>query len=244
MKKIITQHFILFSTFILVFLIGLIYVFNLKKQYTSTSQVVIFRQKVENPDISSDELSNRWIWIRDGLNQKSALITEELLTSISSRNYKLPDKNKDRNETLKKFINIQFTGADENNFIIEVTSPDPYLSFDLNQALFKRLKHLAVDSYEINFNKIIDKLNSKKNELKNKAEESQFYEEKIKKMNFNHIIEQEQRKHSFEITKLPKINLTPNKSIKVFLLISICLIGIIFGFFLEFIYFNFYGIHD
>lgn len=244
MKKISTS-FILLTSFILFALMGAIYSFTTSKIYSSKSHVAIFRLKIENPEYNSDESRNRWIWIRDGLNLKSALVPDDLLKLLVEKNNaakKLSVKYPTSIlffDALRKMINIQFTGADENNFIIEVKSISPELSFDLNTLIFERIRYLAVTADKDLFSAVIFQIKAKQKEFLNDKVSYNFYEDKIRKMTFNHILEQKQKEDSFKIIAPPSLNTIPAWP-KPFLLIGVfSFLGLVWGLALDFILKNY-----
>jgi hypothetical protein len=230
-KKTITQHRILIGVFCFFLVTGTIYSITIPKLFTSKSQVVIFRPKLENPDAGFEESRNRWIWIRDGLNQKSALVTDVMLRSFLNN----ATNEQAGLDHIKSMINIQYTGADENNFIIEVKAPEPQLAFELNKLIFKRIKFLAVDIYQENFNKVLFELKNKQEELRADKNTYQFYQDKIQKLIFNQTLEQKQRENSFEVISTPTINNTPAPSKAPYIIILSVLTGLIIGMYIEYL---------
>lgn len=235
MKKISPNHLFL-GTIVLCTIAGIAYSFLTPKIYISKSHVAIFRMKIENPDISSEESRNRWVWIRDGLNLKSALVTDEMLASLIETNTKarelaqqFPNKQLMMNY-LNGLINIQFTGADENNFLVEVKAPSPTLAFELNSKIFERIKFLAVEADQANFNAVLVELKKKQMELQLEPETYAFYQDKIRKMIFNQIVEQKQRETSFQIISKPTINEKPIWPNTKLIIILSAFIGIVVGF--------------
>lgn len=241
MKKKIKLHFVLFSIVGLSILLSTIYNTIAPDIFLSKSHVVIFRPRIENPDVGSDESRNRWIWIRDGLSMKSALVTDTMLKNIIISNPYVANLTKSHpNEQftlnyLKSLINIQFTGADENNFIVDVKAPNALLAYELNSLIFERMRYLAIDAEQLNFNAILNELQKKQIELKADPDSYIFYRDKIKKMVFNHLIEQKQRESSFEILTRPSLNKNPIIPNKKFIIIFSTFIGIVLGLFCEFI---------
>lgn len=233
MKKIFYKHAILITISFLITVSGIIYSFNAPPMYSSTSHVAIFRPNIENPDVGSEESRNRWIWIRDGLNLKSAIVTDTLLKTVLNTNEKL------NIDYLKTLINIQFTGADENNYIIEVKAPTPILAYQLNSMLFNRVRYLAIDANQDKFNGILSELQKKQEEYKTDENTYSFYQDKIKKMIFDHTLEQKQRENTFEVIKYPNLNETPQASRANYIIVSSIIIGLVLGLFGEYLYYNY-----
>lgn len=233
--KILSSKQVILSSILIFTIGGLGYALLAPKIYSSKSHIALFRIKIENPDSSSEETRNRWIWIRDGLNLKSAIITDELVEKIiqidpTAKSISEKLKNKPlTNEHIKKFVNIQFTGADENNFLVEVKAPSAELAYNLNSLVFDRIKYLAIEADQKKFNDLIIELKKMQEKLKSKPQANAFYEDKIKKLIFNNIIEQKQRSDAFEVISNPVLNehpIWPNR--KLIILLS-AIIGLVIG---------------
>jgi capsular polysaccharide biosynthesis protein len=245
MKKIINWKTTVTISVLFFTAAGLFYSFTTTKIYTSKSQTALFRLKIEAPDINSEESRNRWIWIRDGLNLKSALVTDKMLENITITNptakeqlKKYPDKQL-MMEYLRSLINIQFTGADENNFIVEVKAPDPLLAFELNSNVFDRIKYLAIDADRENFNSVMVELKKKQSELKTEPQTNEFYDDKIRKLIFTQTIDQKQRENAFKIISYPTVNKYPVWPAHKLIIIISVFMGLIFGIAVDYII-NFY----
>lgn len=237
--KLVLSSLILFITF------GVIYSATTPNIYLSKSQVALFRLKIENPDYDSEESRNRWIWIRDGLNLKSALITDTSLLEITKTNetakrmamhYSNPHTLVD---VLRKMINIQFTGADENNFIVEVKAPSALLAHDLNKMVFDRIKYLATTADKDNFESLITQIKNKQLELAADKGAYAFYDDKIRKMTFNHLVEQKQKEDALKVISNPTINQDPIWPRPFVTVIIFAFIGAVLGFSLDFTFKNF-----
>jgi hypothetical protein len=240
MKKIISENRILLFCILLFTVVGIVYSLTTSKIYISKSHVALFRLKIETPDNNSEESRNRWIWIRDGLNLKSALVTDEMLESIIDTNstakiLSVRYKNKQKMmDYLKSLVNIQFTGADENNFLIEVKATNPILAFDLNTKIFDRIKYLAVVADQSNFEMVLAELRKKQTELAAEPETFAFYQEKIRKMVFTHTVEQKQRESSFQVISKPDMNELPIWPNYKLIIVLFAFIGFVIGFCLEY----------
>lgn len=239
-KKFFQKH--LWPIIFLLFLaIGIFYAQTSEKIYSSKSQVALFRLKIEGPESGMEESRNRWIWIRDGLNIKSALMSDDVFEKILETDYQPQlelnqeqDKQK-KIDYLKTLINIQYTGADENNYLIEVHAPTTELSLALNNLIFERLKYFAVEEDHINFLKIIAEVKEKQEELKNMPNVYSDYQDKLNKMIFTQTIEQKQRENAFHVISKPTLNNTPIWPNTKLIIISFGFIGIVIGLCIEYI---------
>lgn len=245
MKRFISQHLATLLCTFSFFVAGIIYCQTVTKIYVSKSNVAFFRHKIENPDAYSEESRNRWIWIRDGLNIKSALITDTMLENVMSYNANVKKITTDLpNETskkdfLKSLINIQFTGADENNFIVEVKAPGPVLAMDLNMMVFNRIKYLALEADQLNFKLILNELSKKQLTYTYDPDSYEFYKDKIRKMVFTNTLEQKQRESAFSVISAPSFNNVPIwPNYKLIILISTFL-GFVTGICLEYLLKNY-----
>lgn len=214
----------------------ILYIASTPTIYLAKSQVALFRMKIENPEFASDEGRNRWIWVRDGLNiQSSVLSNEDLLrfiqtsSRVASATKHLPNDSS-KVGFVRGLVSVQFTGADENNYIIDVKSSDPELALELNQHLFARIRYLAIEKSASDFKKVYDDLKSRADQLPAKSAESQFYYDRLFKMKFEHELEQSQRELAFQVIQDPHVVDKPIWPKKVPLL----LVSILIGFFLAY----------
>lgn len=200
--------------------------------FLSKSQVALFRMKIENPEFASDEGRNRWIWVRDGLNiQSSVLSNDDLLLFLQANSHavdatKRISKESSKVAFIRKLVSVQFTGADENNYIIEVKSSVPELALALNQHLFSRVRYLAIEKSAVDFKKVYDDLKAKADQLPAKSAESQFYYDKLFKMKFEHELEQGQRELAFQVIQDPHVVDQPVWPKKAPLLLLSILLGL------------------
>ncbi len=238
MTKLSSKTIIVSSTLVF-FLAGLIYCFTASKVYSSKSHIAIFRLKIEDPGSNMEESRNRWIWIRDGLNLKSALFTEFLLDDLLTKNAdakavanKFPNKRL-AYDHFSKMINVQFTGADENNYLIEVKAPTPQIALELNYMLFNRLKYLAVEADQKKFDELVAELRTKQQEQK--GANFDFYEDKINKLTFAHIVEQKQKQSAVEVIASPQLNESPIWPRNKMILVVCAFIGFVFGLALDYV---------
>lgn len=221
-------------------LTGILYSVFAPKVYSSKSHVALFRLKIEDPDSGLEESRNRWIWIRDGLNLKSALFTEEMLTQLITKDEtaklitsNFPNKHISY-EYFKSFLNIQFTGADENNFLVEVKAPNPKLAYEINKLVFERIKYLAVTADQNKFNNVLNVLKQKQKDNKKDLATYAYYKEKITKLTFNNILEQQQRENSFEVISPPLLNEIPVWPRGYLIIVVSAAIGLVFGVAIDF----------
>ena len=243
MKNLLSQKLILLSSIFIFLIASLLYINFSERIYSSKSHIAIFRLKIDTPDGNSEESRNRWIWIRDGLNLRSALLTDEMLDQIIKSNKTASDisKNYLSNTLAKNHIRslakIQFTGADENNFLIEVKAINPILAYDLNNLIFNRIKYLATDADKNNFNEVLQDIQEKQNEFKLDPDTYNYYQDKIRKMVFAQTLEQKQREKSFQIISKPEINDSPIWPNHIAIISTMLFLGFIFGIILEYVYF-------
>lgn len=240
MKNLTTKK-IVFVSLVTFTLLGCLYSSLAPKIYTSKSHVALFRMKIEDPDYNTDESRNRWIWIRDGLNVKSALVTDSVIDKISQSNSTAKELRSQFNskssyyEYMKKLIDVQFTGADENNFIVEVKAPAPKLAYELNIAVFDRIKYLAIVADQKKFDDLLNDIKLKAEEVKSDQNAYAFYQDKIKKMTFNHLVEQKQRENSFEIISPPALVPDPIWPNPKLIIVMTAFIGLMLGLALDFL---------
>ncbi|MFN8370941.1 MAG: hypothetical protein U0T83_10005 [Bacteriovoracaceae bacterium] len=245
MQKFFKGHYIAFSVMLFSIIIGFIFSMATTKIYLSKSHVGLFRQNLEDPDGNNEEARNRWVWIRDGLNLQSALVTDAILVDFISKNTaakeyqeQFPGKNLSV-AYLKSLIKIDYTGADENNYIIEVKAPTPKLAYELNDLIFDRLKYLAIESNRINFEAVMAKLNAAAEKVKDNSDSYHFYQNKIEKMVFNFTVNQTQRERGFSVVTNPSLPTEPIWPKTGLILLVTAVVGLIIGCFIEFLLFYF-----
>jgi LPS O-antigen subunit length determinant protein (WzzB/FepE family) len=239
MKNYSSKTLIIGSVLIFTFA-GLLYSLLAPKVYSSKSHVALFRLKVEDPDSNMEESRNRWIWVRDGLNLRSALVTQEMIDKVIASDEAAKEIAKKFPNThlafehFSKMIDIQFTGADENNYLVEVKSPSPQLSYALNQAVFERIKYLATTADQKKFDDLINAIKIKQQELKDDQSSYGYYQDKIKKLTLSNIIEQKQRENAFEIIAAPTLNEVAVWPRCYLILVTSAFIGLVAGLALDF----------
>jgi uncharacterized protein involved in exopolysaccharide biosynthesis len=215
---------------------GILYINLVQPVFSSTSRVVIFRNKVENPDEASDEARNRWIWIRDGLNVSSALVTDDLLRRFVERSSSAQSETKHLDsETaklkfLKSLVKIQFTGADENNYQIDVQSSNQVLALELNQHVFAYLRYLSISKDSEDFNSIIQAVHAQAEEFAFNSPEFQFYKTKVMKLKFDHALSQTQRQKGFRVITYPHVDDKPIWPKPLAILIVFAVAGLLVGY--------------
>jgi uncharacterized protein involved in exopolysaccharide biosynthesis len=240
MKKISTKTVVILSC-VLFGAAGLAYTLLAPKIYSSKSHIAIFRLKIENPDYNSYESSNRWIWVRDGLTLKSAIVTDAVVEKIALTDETAAQMVKNFPnqhlfyEHIKNFINIQFTGADENNFLVEVKAPTAKLAYALNSIVFDRIKYLATSADQQHFEELITEIRRKQQEIKSDSVAYAFYEDKLRKMTFNHLVEQKQKESAIEVISYPTMNDQPIWPRSKLIIIVFLVLGAVFGFFADFV---------
>ena len=247
MNQLIKKHTLLLVTTVLFLLIALVYVVITPKIYVASSRVAIFRMKIENPENGSDESRNRWIWIRDGLNINSALVSDEQLkkfietSDVAKQATQNASSENGKLKFLRKLVNVQFTGADENNYVIETKSSDPKLALDLNAHIFNNLKFLAVQKDNDDFKALEDKVTQEAAAYPANSQEKSFYQNKLMKMKFEHVISQSQKEKVFQVISEPSIGEKAVWPKPLAIIVVALLAGLVIGFVLEYLVFAFKG---
>lgn len=231
-----------FLSLIVFVLMAMIYISVTPKIYLVSSRVAIFRIKFEDPDRGSDDSRNRWIWVRDGLNINSAVVNDVEIKKFYDSNeigktftQKILDES-EKIRFIRSLITVTYTGGDESNYIIDVKSADPRLSFELNKYFFNYLKYLALQKDQDDFNTIISKLEATAKTLDIKSADYTMYKNKVAKMKFEQMITQTQKERAYQIVSAPaysKNKIWPkNRSIIALSL----LLGVFVGFIVEYAY--------
>jgi len=145
--------------------ISAVYCFQAKPVYETVASVVIYRNRVENPNSVSEEAKNRWVWVRDGLTITEGLLPDDYLEEVVS---KLPELQKryDRYKTrlltrhtletpddempvflqrIRQQIKIDYTGGDSNTFVFTVKDRSQPVARYLAESIIARLKAVWID---------------------------------------------------------------------------------------------------
>jgi len=235
MKNFIQKHLVLIIITLLAGLSGVIYALDSTPQYSAISKVAVFRQKFEVPEHSSEEARNRWVWIRDGLSVQSSIVNDSVLNEIKQT---IPetkillshyDGEMAQRKALLKMINIQFTGADEFNFVLEVVSPIKDVSIQINKILLKRLEYLVVTQQQKIFDQVLKELKGKMGNAIPKSENYLYFQEQMRKMTFDYTLTQVQREQNFQVTMQPFADDKPIWPKKKFIVLIALFIGFIAG---------------
>lgn len=241
MKNLIRRHFVTLVAALLMATIAIVYVLTTPKVYLVSSRAAIFRMKVENPDRGWDEGRNRWIWIRDGLNVNSALLTDDVLNHFIDENKSAQGLTQsfaseyEKRKFLRDMVKVQFTGADENNYVIEVRTTKPQLGLDLNQYVFNQLKYLAVEKDQQDFTSLVNRLEKDLAKLNKKSSEYQYYQDKLMKLKFENTLAQSQKENIFQVISEPTLNTQPIWPKPLALVLVATLFGALIGLLLEYL---------
>lgn len=234
MKSIVKFRTIAASTIISLIVSG-VYIFISPKTYKAKSQALILRAKLDEENFGTEESKNRWIWIRDGLNLKTMLTSDlELINFINAnkQDFINPDLNQNL-KNIKSMIEVNYTGADDNNYIIEVKSNNKILTEKLNIFLFKRIKYLSIEKPQQEIEIITNELTRQANQYPPSSNSFLLIQSKISKLNALKSIDFIQNENRFQTIIPPTLEVQPiwpNKKLIIFLGL---VIGIIAGIAIE-----------
>lgn len=139
-----------------------------KPVFESVASVVLYRDRVENPNSVSEDAKNRWVWIRDGLTLTEGLLSDDFLSATVMKDSELAarygafrDKLLRRHvldrgddslalfvQRLRKEIRIDYTGGDSNTFIFTVRDRSPIVAKNLAQEVVNRLRNVWVNGLQ------------------------------------------------------------------------------------------------
>ena len=233
MKSFVRFKTIVTSTIITLIISG-VYILISPKTYKAKSQALILRTKLDEENFNTEESKNRWIWIRDGLNLKTLVTSDlELINFINAnkQDFLNPDLNVNL-KNIKSMIEVTYTGADDNNYIIEVKSNNKILTEKLNKFLFNRIKYLSTEKPQEEYEVIINELKKEANLYPATSNSYLLIQSKISKLNALKSIELIQNANRFQTIVPPTMEVQPiwpNKKIIIFIgLLSGLIIGIAF----------------
>jgi hypothetical protein len=136
-------------------------------------------------------------------------------------------------------VKVQFTGADENNYVIEVKSSNPELALELNKHVFENLKFLAIQKDNDDFQALADKISQEAAAYPASSSERSFYQGKLVKMKFEHVISQSQKERVFQVISEPSVGDRAVWPKPLAILVVSILAGLVLGFLLEYLMFAF-----
>lgn len=126
--------------FALVLGVGLLVIFMGKvlipKTYNMHAEVISLRFVSAISGNDSELSKNRWIWIRDGLEITKRLQSVDLAKSILNE----LNVSEDSSLFVKNKLKIQYTGGDENLWIIDVFYTDQDLAIKIGQSYLKKIE--------------------------------------------------------------------------------------------------------
>lgn len=143
---------------------GLAYALAAKPVFESVASVVLYRDRVENPNSVSEDAKNRWVWVRDGLTLTEGLLSDDFFESVVKKSPPLQARfDAFRNSLvqrhglpaseeamlqfahgLRKSLRIDYTGGDSNTFVFKARDASPAVARELAQAMVDRLRELWV----------------------------------------------------------------------------------------------------
>lgn len=155
-----------------------------KPIFKVTSSIVVYRSQIEPPELVPEDSKNRWVWVRDGLAAKEAILADSVLLSIAQadpvlktrldRMQKDAKKNAFRSEEdlqlqfvheLRKKISIDYTGGDVYSYIFTVKDEDPEMAKRLSKNLMEEYRKIAIDKTKKAYETSLAQLKKKKEDL-------------------------------------------------------------------------------
>ncbi|XGC79500.1 hypothetical protein ACES2L_09190 [Bdellovibrio bacteriovorus] len=242
MKQFFVKHKTTTLTTLAFVLLALIYTLVTPKVYQSSSRAVVFRMKLESPDGASEESRNRWIWVRDGLSISSALVSDETLKKFieESAVAKAAVEGKSSGAqlgSLRNLVKIQYTGGDENNYIIEVKSSNKELALELNKYIFNNLRFLVTQKDQKDYEALLAKVQAESSNAN--SGERAYFQDKLVKLKFEHVVNQAQKENLFQTISEPAVSDQPVWPKPLALLVVALLAGLVVGYLLEYLAFYF-----
>ncbi len=207
----------------LALLVGVIYAQTTAEVYQAVSEVLILRPAQETNLKTNEEARNRWIWARDGLALRKSILNDKVMSDI----LKLESIKKIENpqQVVERMITIEYTGADEFAFKIQVKGSDKKLILEINKILFNELKHNYLTLPDRAYNQAIKR-------FEEKAITSSL-KEKLVEIKAIQAWESSVREETWKVIKSPQV--LPEKvwPRKTAIVISLAFMGLILGMFLD-----------
>lgn len=215
-------------------IIASIYISISASIYKATSKVVIKRSKLEAPTISTPEIRNRWVWLRDGLDLKANLDSEQMLLTLfvneKSLNIDFPSTfenfSKKHITQFRKFknnIQIDYSGPDDNIFRISTSFHNKKGALLLNKKLITTFKKLYLAEGKEAQKDLISSL-----ENQDLSKSSHLIEAK-EKLKLSFLASSITRSKSFQILVHPNSNITKIWPKPKFLILFSIIVGLFFG---------------
>ena len=117
------------------------------KTHLVKSEVILKRFNSSVSGDNSELAKNRWIWVRDGLEIAKRIQAVPLASKIlSDLNFQQVDPAQWTSNNLK----VDYTGGDENLYILEVRSWDRESGIQISQALINELEKMGQEKIPAN----------------------------------------------------------------------------------------------
>jgi uncharacterized protein involved in exopolysaccharide biosynthesis len=118
-----------------------------EERYESTGIIMLKRAQMERSGHSTEDSRNRWVWVRDGLELKNELLSEEVLKRVAALAEKksLPIQSPIDIAKLRKQVEVHYSGGDDNLFTIRLRHLVPATAKEIVEAYLEVFPTLAIE---------------------------------------------------------------------------------------------------
>lgn len=126
---------------------GLAVIASSEATFESTSIIMLKRSQMERSGHSTQDIGNRWVWVRDGLELKNELVSEGVLKQVLEKvAVKAPSiQPAPELSKIRKQVEVHYSGGDDNLFTIRVQQSDSSLAQTMAQAYLEVFPNLAIE---------------------------------------------------------------------------------------------------
>ena len=233
-----------------------------KPVYEAVTSVVLYRDRIENPNSVSEEGKNRWDWVRDGLTLTEGLLSDDALMAmvrvqplletryeafkaklVKRHHLESAPENQDMAlpmflQKLRNHIRIEYTGGDSNTFTFHVKDESAEVAKSLSQAMIERLKQVWVTSLRQSYSEVLAALGEE--EGKAGIESTSLKSRAYLRNSYNSILvasklNEVMAERNFQVIKRPSLPVAPIWPRLCLLLVVGAVGGILAGLFVTYL---------
>lgn len=161
-------------------LLATIYLSFAAKQFRTSATIIVQRPRVENPVVNSEEIKNRWVWLRDGYAAKEDALSDSFFAEARRPDSELhtlwEEFRKDKlaagaseDDLVSLFaeahkrvaLEVDFTGGDVNTFVVTARHSNPQYALQLVKAALARIRSFYVHSARDEYHRTLQSIQNK-----------------------------------------------------------------------------------
>lgn len=111
-------------------------------KYEASAQILLKRPQLERAGGASEESKNRWVWVRDGMELRHHLVSEDVLAAVAQEisaagHVATADE-------LRSLVSVHYSGGDDNLFTIKITDTSSERAITAAAAFLRLFPNLAI----------------------------------------------------------------------------------------------------